>query len=314
MSILAIDFETANEKRSSPCALGLAWIERGQIVRREYRLIKPKEMRFGVFEAKVHGLSPSEVKDAQEFPEVISEFLSDIQSGLLLAHNAQFDVDVLCATLALYGIAIPRFSFLCSQRVASRVWSDEKSLKLSALGEKLGISFRHHQADEDAFACAHIILAAAAHLGLSEVLDIAPRLGLRLGFVDEVGVVLCEDLPLCDKNEGVPSFRYAKRLSAFVNEAKTTIPEKSLHFVVKGSSGNQYNVSEIKKDGVFDLKCECTGWKTRHRCRHVHALLYGEVDSLISDNVDDVKKLQLIIKGLGGVPPLYADWLPPPQR
>src|SRR5215210_2187031 len=118
MAVLAIDFETANESRSSPCALGLSWIERGEVVRREYRLIKPKQMRFGFFEARVHGLSSVDVEDAPEFPDVISEFLPDIQGGLLLAHNARFDVDVLCATLASYGITIPHFSFLCTHRIA----------------------------------------------------------------------------------------------------------------------------------------------------------------------------------------------------
>ncbi len=29
MRAIAIDFETANEQRTSPCAIGLAWIETG---------------------------------------------------------------------------------------------------------------------------------------------------------------------------------------------------------------------------------------------------------------------------------------------
>jgi DNA polymerase-3 subunit epsilon len=314
MAILAIDFETANENRSSPCALGLSWIERGEIVRREYRLIKPKHMRFGFFEARVHGLSSADVEDAPEFPDVISEFLPDIQGGLLLAHNARFDIDVLCATLASYGIAIPHFSFLCTHRIAVGVWPEQGSFKLSSLAQKLGISFRHHHASDDAYVCARICLAAASDLKVVEVLDIPECLSLRTGFVDDVGVVACDHLPPYDGKGGFPSFRYIKRLSDYANEAKIASVRKGLHFVVRGSTGNLYNISEIERNGVFDLSCECVGWKTNHRCRHIYALLYGIVDDLASNNLDDVKKLQLRVESLGGIPALYEEWSPPAAR
>ena len=35
MTVLALDFETANERRDSACAVGLAWIAGGRVVRRE---------------------------------------------------------------------------------------------------------------------------------------------------------------------------------------------------------------------------------------------------------------------------------------
>ncbi len=37
MTVIAIDFETANERRDSACAVGLAWIDDGAVVRRESR-------------------------------------------------------------------------------------------------------------------------------------------------------------------------------------------------------------------------------------------------------------------------------------
>jgi hypothetical protein len=36
----------ANERRDSACAVGLAWIEGGRVVRRESRLIRPPQLRF----------------------------------------------------------------------------------------------------------------------------------------------------------------------------------------------------------------------------------------------------------------------------
>ena len=62
------------------------------------------------------------------------------------------------------------------------------------------------------------------------------------------------------------------------------------------------------------MSCECTGWKIYRRCRHIHALLYGDVDDLISDNPDDVKTLQRKVTSQGGVPAIYADWSPSASR
>ena len=44
MNWVAIDFETANAKRSSACALGIAIVENGRIIKRASWLIKPREL------------------------------------------------------------------------------------------------------------------------------------------------------------------------------------------------------------------------------------------------------------------------------
>ena len=66
MKTIAIDFETANEQRSSACSVGLAWIEDGQVVRVEERFIRPKTMRFSSFNIAIHGIRPEHVEDAGE--------------------------------------------------------------------------------------------------------------------------------------------------------------------------------------------------------------------------------------------------------
>jgi NAD-dependent DNA ligase len=38
------------------------------------------------------------------------------------------------------------------------------------------------------------------------------------------------------------------------------------------------------------------------------------VENLVSDNLDDVKKLQLKVESLGGIPDLYGDWSPTAPR
>ncbi|MFC6050136.1 DNA polymerase III, partial [Methylobacterium hispanicum] len=60
MTTIAIDFETANERRDSACAVGLAWIEHRRVVRRESRLIRPAELRFAPGNIRVHGILPAD--------------------------------------------------------------------------------------------------------------------------------------------------------------------------------------------------------------------------------------------------------------
>ena len=309
MAILAIDFETANESRSSPCAVGLAWIEGGAVVRREYRLIRPHEMRFGIFESQVHGLYAHDVKDAQEFPDVMREFLPDIEGGVLIAHNARFDVDVLCATFAAYGLTPPSFSYLCSLQISKKHWPEQPSHKLNALGAMLGIAFKHHHAADDADVCARIVLAAAVELGVYDVLDVAALLALRTGYADATGFVNCDGLPAGRK----VAQRYVKRHADYPFDIAYPKPNSGFHFVVRGSAGDLYNIRDIASTDAFELNCDCQGWRTGRRCRHVHSILNGEIDNLHSDNTADLKRLFDVLQEVG-MPEPYRDWTPPRMR
>lgn len=68
MRAVAIDFETANEQRASPCSIGLAWIADGVIEAVEHHYIRPPGMRFAPFNIAFHGIGPDQVRDADEFP------------------------------------------------------------------------------------------------------------------------------------------------------------------------------------------------------------------------------------------------------
>lgn len=72
MHAVAIDFETANEQRSSPCSIGLAWINDGVIESVEHHYIRPPGMRFASFNIAFHGIGPEQVEDAEEFPAVLA--------------------------------------------------------------------------------------------------------------------------------------------------------------------------------------------------------------------------------------------------
>ena len=293
MKALAIDFETANEDHCSPCAIGLAWIDGEAIVRREHRLIRPKEMRFGFHQTRQHGIRPEDVEDALEFPDVISEFASDIGGSFLLAHNANFDVEVLCATLAIYGSPVPHFSYLCTLLAARQTWPDAPAFGLSDLATPLGLEFRHHHAGEDAFACAQVAIALAKEVGARDLSDIGRKLSLRAGRVDAVGIVRCE---LADGVEDQTYFRRHSDYSGLVREREN---RDCLNFTVRGSTGNRYEIVCDLLDGVFRPQCSCPAGQNRMRCKHLGALLDGDVTDLLSENLSDVEKLRKIANSRG---------------
>lgn len=169
MSIIAVDFETANEQRGSACSVGLAWIDGGNIARVEERLIRPREMRFSGFNIAIHGIHPEDVEDAPEFPDVMEEFAADFAGATMIAHNAAFDMSVWRAAADLYGQSYPAFDYLCTVKMARRVWPSLPSYKLNELGRHLCIAFNHHNAAEDARVCAEVALACAADLGAANI-------------------------------------------------------------------------------------------------------------------------------------------------
>ena len=53
----AIDFETANNERSSVCSVGIVVVRDGKIVDKFYSLIKPEPEYYNYWCSQVHGLS-----------------------------------------------------------------------------------------------------------------------------------------------------------------------------------------------------------------------------------------------------------------
>lgn len=174
MKTIALDFETANPAPGNACQLGLAWIEHGRVSRVESRLIRPRDMRFTF--SWVHGITADDVKDAPEFPDILEEFRGDLHGALVLAHNAGFDSGVMRGCARAYGVRQPKMRFLCTLTIARQVWPDLPSKALKNVARHLCIAFRHHDAGEDARACAEIAIAAAEELGVAEIADIPERL------------------------------------------------------------------------------------------------------------------------------------------
>jgi DNA polymerase III epsilon subunit-like protein len=187
VKIVAIDFETANETRSSPCSMGLAWIEDGCVTQVEHHYIRPPGMRFAPFNIGFHGIGPEDVEDADEFPAMLERLRPTLDGALVLAHNASFDISVIRRTCEHYEVLPPSFDYMCTVQVARSVWPSLASHKLNVVCRHLGVDFAHHDAAADAYACGKVALAAAALNGVVHLRDLPGRVGMALGRLEPGG-------------------------------------------------------------------------------------------------------------------------------
>jgi DNA polymerase III subunit epsilon len=166
MNFVAIDFETANHRPDSACAIGLVKVIDGVIAEKIVHLIKPPTREFAF--TYIHGLSWKDVAQQEDFGELWPKIEPLFQGAeFLVAHNASFDRRVLAACCATYGVSMPWQSFQCTVQVARRTWGIYPT-KLSNVCEVLQIELNHHEALSDAMACAQIMLEAEKASGSRE--------------------------------------------------------------------------------------------------------------------------------------------------
>jgi DNA polymerase-3 subunit epsilon len=162
-AFVAIDFETANECKDSACAVGIAIVENGVVTRSFQRLIRPPTDYFSEWNFRTHGIHWQDVKQEDDFSAVWKDVQRTIgDASYLVAHNAGFDQQVLSECCDFYGIDPPRSEFLCTIEAASSIWTLD-SYTLPRVCEFLRIPLKHHNAESDASASAHILLQAVGH-------------------------------------------------------------------------------------------------------------------------------------------------------
>jgi len=100
---IVFDVETPNKSNSRMSSIGISVIENGVITDKFYSLINP-EQKFDTFNSKLTKISEETVKDAPKFPEVWNQIEELMSDGILVAHNATFDLNVLKKCLQHYKI------------------------------------------------------------------------------------------------------------------------------------------------------------------------------------------------------------------
>ncbi|MBE7003934.1 MAG: exonuclease [Ruminococcaceae bacterium] len=155
---IAFDVETPNYRNDRMSAIGVSVVEGDEIVDEFYSLVDP-ETRFDRFNVQLTGITPEAVADAPNFPELWHELEPIMESGLLVAHNAPFDMSVLGRCLLDYGISWrPTARYACTCQMGRRLMPELPNHKLNTMCDYLGVELDHHHAGSDSRACAEILL------------------------------------------------------------------------------------------------------------------------------------------------------------
>ncbi|MHA7282013.1 3'-5' exonuclease [Arthrobacter sp. TMS2-4] len=179
LNFTAIDFETANSKRGSVCAVGLARVMDGVVVESVSWLIKPPRAvsQFSPINVGVHGIRPADVRTAPGWAESLRRIMDFSGDNPFVAHNAPFDRSVLRGACAESGLAAPENPFHCSVVLARRLLGLEVN-KLPHVAKALGLgTFRHHDAGSDAEICAAAVVAIARRHALHSLDVLWPTAG-----------------------------------------------------------------------------------------------------------------------------------------
>jgi len=190
---VAIDFETANAKRCSPCALGIAVVENGKVTTKRNWIIKPHKeyLWFDAINSMIHGMIEFDIEKAPEFPDIWPEIFPYLNKQTIIAHNASFDLSVLRRTIELYQIEYPDLGFYCTQLVSKALWPNLSSYRLDLLASFLEIPLQHHNPLDDANCAAEIVIRAC-QLRKTHSLDrLASDLGITNGKLCPSGYTPC---------------------------------------------------------------------------------------------------------------------------
>ena len=153
----AIDFETANNERTSVCSIGVIIVRNGEIVDSFYSLIQPEPNYYNYWCTQVHGLKEEDTEDAPIFPEVWKQIAPLIEGLPLVSHNKAFDESCLRAAFRCYQMDYPEYSFLCTLTASRKVFPYLENHQLHTVAQECGyVLENHHYALADAEACAWI--------------------------------------------------------------------------------------------------------------------------------------------------------------
>ena len=162
----AIDVETANSNPSSICQIGIVSVRDGIINERVSLLVNP-ETEFRQSNVRLHGVDEIAVRNSGNLL-LLEPHLRGLLEGSVLVSHTGFDRRAVDAAMERYGLRPLRARWLDSATVARRAWPERyrRRWNLALIARDLGISFRHHDAVEDARAAGEIVLHACRHTGL----------------------------------------------------------------------------------------------------------------------------------------------------
>ena len=159
----AVDVETANAERASICQIGIVHVRDGEIEDQWQTLVNQKEW-FDPYNVSIHGIDEDAVRYSPTFSELRGKLRSLLRGSVLVSHTS-FDRVAFERSMTRYNLEQLQVTWLDSARIARRAWPREygqSGYGLKNIAKDLDISFKHHDALEDARATAEVVLSACA--------------------------------------------------------------------------------------------------------------------------------------------------------
>lgn len=168
--LVILDFETTGlspERGDRITEVGLVRVERGRIVDR-FESLANAGVRVPAHITAFTGITQAMVDSAPHAADVMRRAVDFIGDTPVVAHNAAFDRRFFLHECRRGDIGVLSQPFLCSMRLARRVYPDIRSHSLAELGRvlELGYGRRAHRAGADAEVTAQLVLRLAEAIGL----------------------------------------------------------------------------------------------------------------------------------------------------
>lgn len=180
MDFVAIDFETATSAPTSICSMGICIVENNFITDVKEILIKPTPFEFCEYNILIHGITPMMVKNKPTFDECFDEIFPYINGKTVIAHNASFDIGAMRSCIELFRLKCPTFRYMCTVQLSQKAYPNLPSHKLNSLCDEFGITFSHHHANDDAYACSRVLLKTASDFNLNSFEELSEKFSVRL--------------------------------------------------------------------------------------------------------------------------------------
>lgn len=327
-AFVAIDFETANERFYSACAIGIVLFVGDRPIRRAHYLINPK-CDFDPDNISIHGITPDQVSHSPTFKKLWPKIESFFKLYPIVAYS-DFDMKVLMSLIKHYKIRSAesfKITYIDACQLARENLPGLPNYKLPTVAEYLKITgLKHHNALSDAETCGLIYAKIGMpnkqgnHIEHSTVS--LPATAAQRNYIETLGGIAAPDLTkeeashyidtlIKQRDERRRQDREADRRRRNLEKMLATPPRPSVtpHMRTKWMLEFQQlwntaaNTGDISRESAEDLR----GWLYAHRALGMmHEDFIAALDSVIDKNEPATDSLfnyaAALVTMLGGKP------------
>ena len=181
---MAISFETANDHLASACAVGLVRIRNGVMVDRFSSFINyPRSLGgFDLASTEMHGITPKDLIGAPMWSEVLQQIIQFIGDDYVVAHNTDFDMEIIAESSEIAGVPVPNLSHFCTRQLSKRAVPGLPKYRLKDVDAALELgNCTIHDTEGNAFAAAMIVVELAERAELEALTHVMGQYAVREG-------------------------------------------------------------------------------------------------------------------------------------